>query len=1057
MPDHPRRDGNYKCGSCKNKLEVRDNEESDQHADNFSSPKELLTEFIKAIDQEIAAIKAGKGGSVARVFGGTFIRVSSGIFLYSFTLENFIAAIDDAPVEVQIDSQRYQGQIIQTRGLEIVIGLEHNFGASIPEALLITNLYFLHEMLKKKFQAVGNGESRGTFSLANMVFSGLNATSLKPISLPSLEPHPEKKPNESQFRAIHLSQQVPLSLVWGPPGTGKTETLARIAECFIKMGNRVLVVAHANAAVDEATEDIAHILKATEFYNNGQIIRLGNYQKDTLEREYELVLIEKIALKLGQSLAREKEMLEQEKSSIEDNLNSLNDAVKALKEREELSKKIAHLRDSLSNCQKNIRPVEQDIAQLNKELEKLKGKLQTAESSSNFVRMLRRLDPVKIRSEIYGTTVKIDSKKRQLSEREKQLQEIKQQLAAAEADHISVKQKIKSLLAKLKLSETELVSREQELTAEKNEIISKINEIQKQLDEIQKRVLEEAKIVCTTLTKTFTAKAFPDKPFDALIVDEASMAPMPYLYWALSRCKKACVIVGDFLQLPPICISDEDMAKKWFGRSIYQHLHVDTVPKARQHDKIRLLETQYRMNPSISALPNQLFYDGLLIDHISTHKKVVSEGISSSPLNIIDTSLAFPWCSRLSTRSRFNVYHALVAATVAKRILRSTNNELQVGIISPFAAQARLIGKMIKDLQLDSSRVRVSTVHRFQGGESDFIIFDTVESPGVKLAPMLDDNKEDSNAPLLFNVAMTRAQSKIFFIANMEYLKNQLSPQTIFYRIIDTIRKNGQIIGSNEIVDSYFIRDFESWVEKLFKSAPSEPPGDSLFSEKNFYPAFFEDLRRAKEEVIILSPFVSINRAGKFIEYFKILIRKGIKVKVFTRPAKEQTGTFSLNGTEVINQMRSIGVEIAERKRMHQKVAIIDRSVAWEGSLNILSHRDSNEQMRRLPFSVAVGELIRLCELDDASTGTKREPILTREKCPQCMEEMVVRIGRYGAFLSCPDKSCKGKKNINKWDKIETHSHCPDCNRAMIIRQGPKGHFLGCSGYPDCRKTKPIR
>lgn len=1024
----------------------------------------LIDEFIIALDEEIKAIKAGKGGAVVRVFDGQFIREDSGIFVYSFTLENFIATIDDAPVEVQVGGSRYQGQIIQTQGLEAIIGVEHDFGPSITEARLITNLYFLHEMLKKKFEAVRNGEASGDFALADLVFEGGGLNLPGSVTLPSLEPHATSNPNDSQLKAIKVSQELPLTLVWGPPGTGKTETLARIVESFIKRGMNALVVAHANAAVDEATEDIAEFLKTTEYYNKGQIIRLGNVQKETLRTQYDLVLPEKIAERLGETLKLEKEQLQLQKRAIEQNLTGLASALETIKEREALSIQTKQLSDALISHRRESTEIRAKRAQQENNLSQLGARLQKAESSGAVKRFFLGLNPVKIQHEIDQATVRLDSTLRQLRERESRLQEIEQQKSGAEARLHTVQQMLGSLLENLGFSEPQVRAREQELNAEKNRILSRISEIQKELDELQKRVLSEARVVCTTLTKTFSAKELPDTPFDVLVVDEASMAPMPYLYWVLGRCRKAAVIVGDFLQLPPICIAEESMAQKWLGRSIYQQLTVDTVEKAKQDKRIYLLDIQYRMNPAIADIPNQMFYQGMLTDDISTRSHVTSEGLTDSPLAIIDTTSASPWCSRLSSGGRFNVYSALLAATTAKRIMQSTGaSAYKVGIISPYRHQAKLIRRIVDDMRLDLPKDSVSTIHSFQGGERDIIILDTVEGPGVKVAPMLDDTKKDSDAALLLNVAMTRARCKVFLLANLKYLKSELSPETVLHRIISAFERNGQRIDCNNLVDSYFIRDFERWIERfieLSRTGGVEPPSGSLFTEQNFYPAFFEDLRKAKEEVIILSPFMSTRRSGQFVELFRVLINRGIKVRVFTRSAREQTSDFALNAAQVIEQMQTIGVEVTERRWMHQKVAIIDRSIAWEGSLNILSHRDSDEQMRRLPFATAVNELIRLCELEESSAGGiqgKKEPIRTFEECPECGEEMVIRVSRYGPFLSCPDRSCSGKRNINRWDRIMIHVLCPDTGHPMVLRQGRRGPFLGCSAWPDCKKTLGIR
>ncbi|MGI4791504.1 MAG: hypothetical protein ACRYFS_21970, partial [Janthinobacterium lividum] len=132
----------------------------------------IIAEFIEALNEEITAVKSGKGGSAVKVTNGQFIRRQASFFLYSFTLENFITAIDDAPVEVQVGSGRHQGQIIQTQGLEVVIGVERDLGAEVLEARIILNSYYLHEMLRKKFEAVQAGELSINFSLAEQVFAG---------------------------------------------------------------------------------------------------------------------------------------------------------------------------------------------------------------------------------------------------------------------------------------------------------------------------------------------------------------------------------------------------------------------------------------------------------------------------------------------------------------------------------------------------------------------------------------------------------------------------------------------------------------------------------------------------------------------------------------------------------------------------------------------------------------------------------------------------------------------------------------------------------------------
>lgn len=72
---------------------------------------------------------------------------------------------------------------------------------------------------------------------------------------------------------------------------------------------------------------------------------------------------------------------------------------------------------------------------------------------------------------------------------------------------------------------------------------------------------------------------------------------------------------------------------------------------------------------------------------------------------------------------------------------------------------------------------------------------------------------------------------------------------------------------------------------------------------------------------------------------------------------------------------------------------------------------------------------------------------VTDIKCDKCGAFMVVRNGKFGKFLACPNyPECKNIKNIEV--KVGV---CPECGKNIIERYSKKGKkFYGCSGYPDC-------
>ncbi|MGO9018760.1 MAG: AAA domain-containing protein [Syntrophobacteraceae bacterium] len=1000
-------------------------------------PSAIINEFIIALDQEIAAIKKGKGGSIVKVFNGRFLRDVSGLFVYVFNLENFLAVLDDSPAEIDIRGKRYPAQVLLTQGLEVEIGIEQFCGQRIAEAKLQTNLWYLLELLKKKFADLQSGSAP---AVSEILLSGKRAAipgfenivpcgncgtknrmtnfissqtpicgrcrhKIKPQYSLSVKP-----PDQRQEIAINSSFFSQTAVIWGPPGTGKTKTVAQAIEAHLNAGRHVLLVSHANAAVDEALEDVAEQLRATPFYTDGKLVRLGIPQSSHLERLTEkcpLVLLDKIAAKLGESLSKEKRELEVEKAKLDAILAQYKTLVHAIHAVRTLSSELSAVVSELSQLSYKLSAVTRETEELEGQRRKHRERLAEAQSSGSIKRFFKGLDPRKIQRDIDQTSVAIDSKKRLVKEMTDRVLILKELRVTKDAEVKKAKTLADSLFSTIRVSAAEIETSKKEVEAKTHAILARIAEINQQLEEIQKKILSEAKLIATTLTKTFTAKQFPDTPFDTLILDEASMAPLPHLYWAASRCRGRVTIVGDFLQLPPICIAQEDMVQKWLGRSIFSVLGIDQVKKASQDDRVTLLDTQYRMAPDISAIPNKFFYQGKLKDSPTTSNRGPDDGVSTLPLVLVETGAANPWCSRLSTGGRFNLYNALLCCTLAKKILTNTP-EGRIGIIAPYAAQARLINKIAKDWEI-LDRIRTSTVHRFQGGEESIIIFDTVEGSGTKVAPMLDDIKPDSDARLLLNVAITRAKYRFYLVAHTKHLLSDSHADSALSRIIHHFQGSAQQIASGSLVDSYFTNDFERWA-KAFLSVGGNPDPNAghMYTEKNFWARFFQDVKQSQQRLIILSPFLSVRRSSNFMDYFRAMKGRGIDIRIYTRPKNQQTGEMANQAEIVIDQLSSMGVNVIERRSMHQKVAIIDDDIAWEGSLNILSHKDTEEHMRRFEGRSTVEEIIRNLELDEEMPAGSQ----TGEQCPVkgCGGCLVVR-SKYGRkFLGCSNyakKKCR--------------------------------------------------
>jgi len=123
----------------------------------------------------------------------------------------------------------------------------------------------------------------------------------------------------------------------------------------------------------------------------------------------------------------------------------------------------------------------------------------------------------------------------------------------------------------------------------------------------------------------------------------------------------------------------------------------------------------------------------------------------------------------------------------------------------------------------------------------------------------------------------------------------------------------------------------------------------TLYDEKTFYQTFCQDLENCREEIIIESPYITYQRMKTFDRIFEKLIKRGVKIYFITRDPKEHDEGMEVQSEETITYFEKIGVQVLlSTGNHHRKLAILDRKVLWEGSLNILSQNRSWEIMRRI-------------------------------------------------------------------------------------------------------------
>jgi DNA topoisomerase-1 len=88
---------------------------------------------------------------------------------------------------------------------------------------------------------------------------------------------------------------------------------------------------------------------------------------------------------------------------------------------------------------------------------------------------------------------------------------------------------------------------------------------------------------------------------------------------------------------------------------------------------------------------------------------------------------------------------------------------------------------------------------------------------------------------------------------------------------------------------------------------------------------------------------------------------------------------------------------------------------------------------------------------------------VAKEVCPTHAMPMVLKKGRFGPFLACPNyPECKVTKKLVRGEggKLQVEAltpideTCPECSKPLTWRRGRFGPFVACSNYPECKYIK---
>jgi very-short-patch-repair endonuclease len=330
---------------------------------------------------------------------------------------------------------------------------------------------------------------------------------------------------------------------------------------------------------------------------------------------------------------------------------------------------------------------------------------------------------------------------------------------------------------------------------------AELHQLQERIKERLTSHLSNARLVATTVASAFTGQNTLAEAgaWGTVAADEASMINAAIVLALASIAKKRLLLVGDPRQLAPIFEwqrgAAPDKVEHWLGKDPYEFSTISVGSgwdkQIRTDDsRIARVLSQRRCHPRIWSLVESLYpavASGVSVgelDSIASAPPLPGEPAVlmdvSSPsaaeqddlgkISTDDLAQRYLSACRKSGKTWENPPTAWLAIDLAREI-RAHAPGTRIAIITPYRGQVKLVRRWLhEEIKIDSrlEGIEVGTVHSFQGGEADAVIFDVVDGsprpgPGVLL--------RDDAGMRLVNVAITRARGKLVIIADKQWLQ----------------------------------------------------------------------------------------------------------------------------------------------------------------------------------------------------------------------------------------------------------------------------------------------
>jgi hypothetical protein len=991
----------------------------------------LAAWFAEAVRAELTELE--KKGSDQRYELHAGKRVTpekSPYAIYRFVLADNTLVPEDSSGTIEVEGCQFKASVVaqETSRVDVQIDGAEALGAFVARAILRVDDLALLRKLAEVLEAVASG-TEPVSPLTTAIFHPKSNGACK-LPLPALPALDDL--TDEQRTVLEQACASEITFVWGPPGTGKTYVIAHLIAVLVERGERVLMTSHTHAAVDQSIYETvksaapagstnAGPLANTDLVRDGRVVRIGRV---TNPKVPEAVRLDSIVERKGQGIQSEISELQRKAGP--------------------LSAKRAHLNAQLGEWER-LGELRRRLVETERRVSEATalGKHRAAERAQAHARVQERREQVeKAARAWFFRAQKVEQAREALAAAERAYtiaSKVADEASASMRDAVRAAESLRAesqtqadTCARLPAAET-LKQQLVPVDAELDQLERRLTELRARLDALEKEVIADARVVAATLTKCYVGDQLDGQSFDALIVDEISMALPPLLFVAARLARRRVILVGDFKQLPPIVRSDNEITDERLRQDTFHLARIAQDLEPTDHSALTRLRTQRRMLRPIADAARDISYGPKdLADHPEVLQRPQPNWLTFLPPNalvVIDTADLHCWCGRQAeSLSRFNLYSAQIAAELAAMaaaaISRPEDLTLArpIGIVTPYAAQRRLLSRLVQALDL-TAWVDVGTVHTFQGTEAELIIFDSVLDEPYWTARLCNPN-QSKEVKRDLNVALTRAKSQFLLVGSSEWLNRHAKPTSGLGRLWHYMKDHADLVSAHDLVEAGFAgRVADDRPHAYRVPVQSESAVQEILDETTFFERFATDLREASESVVGLVPFFGEYRWPAVEPLLREALERGVEVTLITPPPAEVENKSYVE--KAVRSLRQLGAVVVASSGLHGKDIVIDSRIHYTGSLNWASHRGRAEIMHRTENSEYARMVLEYLQARHIRSASRQgnDP----RACPQCQG---------------PTQVVNQARPMSQWDKQPMKLGCADyqntgCKYLVDITQRP--------------------